>query len=300
MTAIDHQPASLAAFSVDVEDYFQAEALRSFCPRSMWEAAEDRTVANTERLLSILDARSMRGTFFVLGWTARRHPDLVRRIAAAGHEIASHGYDHELIYRQSPEAFRHDVRRARRLLRELSGQQVVGYRAPSYTIMARTWWALRVLAEEGHRYDSSIFPIARRRYGMPRAQRWPHRIDLDGQYSIAEFPLPTARLGLLNAPATGGAYLRLLPMRFQQWTVGRMLKTRAPFVLSVHPWELDPGQPRFPVGLRTRWTHYHNLACAEMRLCRLLEAGIFRPMGEVLSTLGLLRGDGAGEPPASS
>jgi polysaccharide deacetylase family protein (PEP-CTERM system associated) len=279
---------SLAAFSVDVEDYFQAEALRAFCPRSMWEAAEDRTVANTESLLSILDARSTRGTFFVLGWTARHHPELVRRIAAAGHEIASHGSEHELIYRQSPEAFRMDVRRARQLLQDLSGQEVAGYRAPSYTIMARTQWALRILAEEGHRYDSSIFPIARRRYGMPRARRWPHRIDVDEQCSIVEFPLPTVRLGLINVPATGGAYLRLLPLRYQQWAVGRMLKARVPFVLSIHPWELDPGQPRFPVGLRTRWTHYHNLAGAETRLTRLLGAGEFQPMGEVLSTLGLL------------
>jgi polysaccharide deacetylase family protein (PEP-CTERM system associated) len=294
-----HEP--LAAFSVDVEDYFQVEALREFCPRAQWGSAEDRTVANTERLLSILEARSTRGTFFILGWTARCHPELVRRIAAAGHEVASHGSEHELVYRQSPDEFREDVRGARRLLQDLSGQEVAGYRAPSYTIMARTQWALRILVEEGYRYDSSIFPIARRRYGMPRAQRWPHRIPVDERRSIAEFPLPTVRFGPLNVPATGGAYLRLMPLRYQLWAVHRMLKARAPFVLNVHPWELDPTQPRFPVDLRTRWTHYHNLAKAEARLASLLAAGRFQSLREVLERLGLLEvGVATGSPHHSS
>lgn len=279
---------SRGAFSADIEDYFQAEALRAFCPHAAWESFEDRTVANTERLLSILGARGIRGTFFVLGWTAQRHPDLVRRIAAAGHEVGSHGFDHELVYRQDANAFRQDIRRARQLLQDLSGQEVIGYRAPSYTIMTRTLWALSIIAEEGFRYDSSIFPIARRRYGMPRAPRWPHRIDLGPQRSIVEFPLPTVRIGALNAPATGGAYLRLLPFPFQRWTVGRMLRARRPFVLSIHPWELDPGQPRFPVGLRTRWTHYHNLHRAESRLTALLALGRFRTQADVLHELDLL------------
>ena len=230
----------------------------------------------------------MKGTFFVLGWTARRHPDLVRDIAAAGHEIASHGFDHELVYNQSPEVFRQDIRRARQLLQDLSGQEVVGYRAPSYTIMTRTMWALRILAEEGYRYDSSIFPIARRRYGMPRANRWPHCIRVDDHYSIVEFPLPTIKFGPLNLRATGGAYLRLLPFCLQQWSVRRMLKAKLPFVLTIHPWELDLGQPRFPVKMRTRWTHYHNLDKAEMRLTSLLSLDGFQSQAEVLKRLGLL------------
>jgi len=279
---------SRAAFSADIEDYFQAEALRSFCPRSAWDSFEDRTAANTERLLEILGSRGIRGTFFVLGWTAQRHPDLVRRIAAAGHEIGSHGFDHELIYRQDAKAFRQDIRRARQLLQDLSGQEVIGYRAPSYTIMTRTLWALGIIAEEGFRYDSSVFPIARRRYGMPSAPRWPHRIALDDGRSVVEFPLPTVRFGTLNAPATGGAYLRLLPLRFQQWTVGRMLRAGLPFVLSIHPWELDPGQPRFPVRPRTRWTHYHNLRNAETRLTTLLSMGRFQAQADVLRELDLL------------
>lgn len=279
----------LAAFSADVEDYFQVEALREICPRSGWEACEDRTVDNTLRLLDLLDRHGARGTFFVLGWTAERHPDLVRRIARAGHEIGSHGYTHELIYNLSPEAFRSEVRRTRQLLQDLSGQQVLGYRAPSYTIVERTTWALGILAEEGYRYDSSIFPIPRRRYGMPGAPRWPHRLPISGQLgSIIEFPLPTVRVGLFNLPATGGAYLRLLPFGFQLWAIRRMLRQARPFVVTIHPWELDPEQPRQPVGLRTRWTHYHNLHQTESRLARLLSLTSFRSQADVLADMQLL------------
>ena len=278
----------LAAFSVDVEDYFQVEALRSFCPRSKWESFEDRTERNTERVMELLASHSAKGTFFILGWTAKRHPDLVRRIASEGHEVASHGYDHELIYNLDPQAYREDIRRARELLQDLSGQEVIGYRAPSYTIMTRTLWALPILVDEGYRYDSSIFPIARRRYGMPKARRWPHRMDLDDGRSLAEFPLPTIRFGPLNLPATGGAYLRLLPFGLQKWAVMRMLRDRRPFVLTIHPWELDPDQPRFPVGLRTRWTHYHNLHRASARLGNLVGCARFCPMAQILKNVGLL------------
>lgn len=279
---------SLAAVSVDVEDYFQVEALRPLCPREKWESFEDRTEPNVDRVLDLLARREARGTFYLLGWTAERHPDLVRRIAAAGHEVASHGCDHELVYHHTPETFRRDVRRARALLQDLSGQEVIGYRAPSYTIMARTWWALSVLAEEGYRYDSSIFPIPRRRYGMPGANRWPHRIDLDGGRSIAEFPLPTIRVGPVNLPATGGAYLRILPLAVQRWAVQRMVRVEMPFVINVHPWELDPGQPSMPVGRGTRFTHYHNLARTGRRLESLLSLASFRPQVDVLRSLRLL------------
>ena len=280
--------ASLAAFSVDVEDYFQVEALRRFCPRERWESFEDRTEASTDRLLEMLARLEARGTFFVLGWVAARHPSLVQRIAAAGHEIASHGFDHELVYHQTPAAFRDDVRRARALLQDLSGQEVIGYRAPSYTIVARTQWALPILVQEGYRYDSSIFPIPRRRYGMPGCPRWPHRRAAGPELLIAEFPLPTVRLGPVNAPATGGAYLRLLPYSFQAWAVRRILRQNRPFVLTIHPWELDSRQPRFPVGARTRWTHYHNLERAGVRLEGLLKLSTYRPISEILRKLDLL------------
>lgn len=279
---------SSAAFSADVEDYFQVEALRRICPREEWGRFEDRTEANTNRLLELLAQKGARGTFFILGWTAQRHPALVRRIAAAGHEVGSHGYDHELVYNQSQEEFRQDVRRARAVLQDISGKDVVGYRAPSYTIVERTLWALRILAEEGYAYDSSIFPIRRRRYGIPGAPRIPHRRHLDGGAEIVEFPLPTFRVGPINLPATGGAYLRLLPFELQARVVRRILDSGMGFVLTIHPWELDPGQPSLPVNLRTRWTHYHNLDRAEERLAKLLSLASFRPLNEVLQGLGLL------------
>lgn len=279
---------SLAAFSVDLEDYYQVEALRSMCPRERWGEFPDRLAENAERILGILDAHDTKGTFFVLGCVAQKHPDLIRRIAACGHEIASHGQDHELVYRMTPDTYRDDVHRARALLQDLSGQEVIGYRAPSYTVMTQTLWALPILVEEGYRYDSSIYPIARRRYGMPKAQRWPHRIDLDAGRSIAEFPMTTVRIGRINLPATGGAYLRLLPFAWQRWAVGRIARQGKPLMLSIHPWELDPGQPRFPVPLRTRWTHYHNLAKSEERLSALLSMGCYEPVRSILETLELL------------
>lgn len=278
----------LAAFSTDVEDYFQAEALREFCPRDRWHTLDDRCVANTERLLALLERLGVRGTFYVLGWIGMRHPELVRRIAGLGHEVASHGTNHELIYRQTPEEFRADVRDARRLLQDLSGQPVEGYRAPSYTIVERTRWALTVLAEEGYLYDSSVFPIRRRRYGIAGAPRHPTRETLPDGRTLVEFPLPAVRLGPLNLPATGGAYLRLLPLGFQAWAVRDLLKSGYAVALNFHPWELDPGQPRFPVRLRTRWTHYHNLDTAEARLESILRLAPFRTQREILGELGLL------------
>jgi polysaccharide deacetylase family protein (PEP-CTERM system associated) len=193
-----------------------------------------------------------------------------------------------LVYNQDPAAFRADVRRTRGLLEDLTGCGVYGYRAPSYTIVESTQWALSILADEGYLYDSSIFPIHRRRYGMPRAPRWPWRMSLPDGRGLAEFPLPTIRCGLFNLPASGGAYLRLLPFALQRWALGRMRDSRRPFVLTIHPWELDPEQPRFPVGLRTRWTHYHNLDRTTPRLETLLSTDAYRPLIEVLQELDLL------------
>jgi polysaccharide deacetylase family protein (PEP-CTERM system associated) len=290
---------SLAALSVDVEDYFQVESLRQLCPRERWSAFEDRTEASTHRVLDLLDDYEARATFFVLGWSAERHPRLVREIAARGHEIGSHGYAHELVTRQGPEDFRADVRRARKLLQDLSGQPVLGYRAPSYTIVSRTRWALTILAQEGHRYDSSIFPIKRLRYGIPGAPRWPHALELSDGLSLVEFPLPTVRLGWINVPATGGAYLRLFPMSFQTWALKDLIRNERAFVVNVHPWELDPEQPRFPVGVRTRLTHYHNLNCTKTRLSTFLSLTKFRCQLAILVNLGLLTEVIDGKPSSS-
>jgi polysaccharide deacetylase family protein (PEP-CTERM system associated) len=280
--------SGLAAFSVDVEDYFQAEALRPFCPRPRWADFEDRTETNTCRLLEMLDRRGIKGTFFVLGWTARRHPGLVKRIAGAGHEVASHGENHELIYQQTPDDFRRDVKDSRALLQDLAGQDILGYRAPSYSIVERTRWALTVLAEEGYRYDSSIFPIKRKKYGIPSAPRRPHVIETPNGGSLVEFPMPTVRLWAFNLPATGGAYLRLLPWTFQEWAFKSLLATGLPVVVNVHPWETDPLQPRFPLRWPWSWTHYHNLECTESRLDRLFGLASFQSQVEVLKSLGFL------------
>ena len=279
---------SLAALSVDVEDYFQVESLRRFCPRERWHEFEDRTEASTHRVLDVLDAHDARATFFVLAWSAEKHPRLVRQIAERGHEIASHGYAHELVTRQNPDEFRADVRRARRLLQDQSGQPVLGYRAPSYTIVSRTRWALDILAEEGYRYDSSIFPIKRLRYGIPGAPRWPHEVELGEGKTLVEYPLPTVKVGGINIPATGGAYLRLLPMSFQTRALKDLIEKKRPFVINVHPWELDPEQPRFPVGVRTRWTHYYNLNQTKTRLSAFLSLTKFRSQLDILQDLGFM------------
>jgi len=278
----------LGVITVDVEDYFQAEALRAHCPRNRWDSLEDRTEANTDRLLDLLEGKGIRGTFFVLGWSADRHPELVRRIADRGHEVASHGYDHELIYRQEPQVFRADVDRARKLLQDLSGQPVLGYRAPSYTVVSRTRWALDILAETGHVYDSSIFPIRRQKYGIPDAPRAPHRVGKGD--ALIEFPLPAVRVGGVNLPATGGAYTRLFPMMFQRWAVRRLLGEGIPVAVNVHPWELDPGQPRMELTPLRRLIHYGNLSRTEARLSSLLDLAQFAPMIEILGELGFTEG----------
>ena len=269
-------------FSVDVEDYFQTEALSRFCPREQWTKCEDRTEGNTEKILDLLEKRGILGTFFVLGWTAERHPQLIKRIADRGHEVASHGYAHELIYRQTPQVFREDIRRAKGILESLTGTAVLGYRAPSYTIMAGTRWALDILQEEGHVYDSSIFPIKRKKYGIPGAPRAPHRITTSSGASLWEFPLPAVGHGKFRLPATGGAYLRLLPLAFQEWAVRKLLSENIPVVFNVHPWELDPAQPKFPVGWGTKLTHYKNLARTRERMERILDLGPAGPIKQLL------------------
>ena len=209
------------AMSIDVEDYFHVSVFDGIVPRTEWERMESRVVANTTRLLEIFDEFSVRSTFFVLGWVAERHPDLVRAIAGRGHEIASHGYAHRLVYDQTPAAFRADVRRAKQLLEDASGRPVVGYRAPSYSITARSLWALDVLLEEGYQYDSSIFPIRHDRYGIPLSGRQPYAIERNGG-TLVEVPGSTTHLGPLNLPVAGGGYFRILPYGWTRWGIDRV------------------------------------------------------------------------------
>jgi polysaccharide deacetylase family protein (PEP-CTERM system associated) len=258
------------AMSIDVEDYFHVSVFDGIVPRSQWDTMESRVIRNTERLLDIFDEFEVHSTFFVLGWVGERHPELVKTIAARGHEVASHGYAHRLVYDQTRAAFRDDVRRAKAILEEASGRRVIGYRAPSYSITPRSLWALDILIEEGYAYDSSIFPIRHDRYGIPVSDRRPYRIDRAGS-SIIEVPASTTRMGPLNFPVAGGGYFRILPYWWTRWGVNRVNESeRRPAVFYLHPWEIDPLQPRLQAGRLGRFRHYRNLEITEARLRRLL------------------------------
>jgi polysaccharide deacetylase family protein (PEP-CTERM system associated) len=262
--------AVVNAMSIDVEDYFHVTAFDGTVPRADWDAMPSRVEANTERLLAIFDEFHVRSTFFILGWVGQRFPDLVRAIASRGHEIASHGYAHRLVYDQTLHAFRDDVRRAKALLEDVSGRRVIGYRAPSYSITSRSLWALDVLLEQGYEYDASIFPIRHDRYGIPVSGRRPYKIRRQ-LGTLVEVPGSTTRLGQLNLPVAGGGYFRLLPYWWTRWGISRINRLEGlPAIFYLHPWEIDPDQPRLPATRVTRVRHYWNLERTEARLRQLL------------------------------
>jgi len=272
--------------TVDVEDYFHVSVFDGVLPRASWDSMESRVVANTERLLDLFDEHAVRGTFFVLGWVAERFPDLVRSIAARGHELASHGYAHRLVYEQTPDVFRDDVRRAKALIEDISGRRVKGYRAPSFSVTERSLWALDVLLEEGHRYDASIFPIRHDRYGIPDAPRWPHAMPRGGG-ELFEVPGSTVRLGGTNVPVAGGGYFRILPYAWTRWGIARLNQVEGqPAIFYLHPWEIDPQQPRLRASALGRFRHYRNLHLTERRLRALMSDFAFGPLDRVLAGCG--------------
>jgi len=284
MTVQHHAQPIVNAMSVDVEDYFHVSALASAAPRSAWDSFESRVVANTERLLALFDEAGVTATFFTLGWVADRHPALVRRIAALGHEIASHGYAHELVYDLNAERFREDVRRAKATLEAIVASPVEGYRAPSYSITRRSLWALDVLLEEGYAYDASIFPIRHDRYGIPNAPRHVHRLHRAAG-SLVEAPPSTVRLTRFNLPIAGGGYFRLLPYRYTAWGVQRVNRDeRKPVFFYLHPWEIDPDQPRLQTSWLSRQRHYRNLHLTEQRLVQLMRDFRFAPVRSILES----------------
>jgi polysaccharide deacetylase family protein (PEP-CTERM system associated) len=271
--------------SIDVEDYFHVSVFDGVVPRTTWDSLESRVYANTLRLLDLFDEFQVRSTFFILGWVAERHPGLVRDIALRGHEIASHGYAHRLIYDQTPAAFRHDVRRAKRLIEEACGRPVRGYRAPSYSVTPRSLWALDVLLEEGYEYDASIFPIRHDRYGIPVSGRRPYLIERQIG-TLAEVPGSTTRVGPLNLPVAGGGYFRQFPYAWTRWGISRINRLEGrPAVFYLHPWEIDPDQPRLPVGRLGRFRHYRNLERTEARLRQLLTDFRFTTVETVVDEL---------------
>ncbi len=310
------------ALTIDVEDYFQVSAFEAVCPPEAWGRLAPRVEANTDRVLTILEERGVYATFFVLGWVAERFPALVRRIATGGHEVASHGFGHRRVNTQTRDEFRDDIRRAKALLEDLAGQPVLGYRAPSYSIGPTCLWAFDELREAGHRYDSSVFPIRHDLYGLSDWPRFPFWLErLDGEASqgnwvpaepearssqfpvpcsksipetgnrepgtgnvLLEIPITTLRLLGQSLPIAGGGYFRLLPYAVTRWGLTRINREEArPFVFYLHPWELDPAQPRMPgAGLKSRFRHYLNLAKTEERFRRLLGDFRFGPIRDAV------------------
>lgn len=256
------------ALTVDVEDYFQVSALAPYIGREQWDGIACRVERNVDFILELFARFDARATFFTLGWVAQRYPALVRRIADAGHEVASHGFAHRRATEQSPAEFLEDIRLARALLEDIVSAPVVGYRAPSFSVGPANAWAFDCIAEAGYRYSSSVYPIRHDHYGVPDGSRFPYR----STGSLMELPIATVRVCGSNWPAGGGGYFRLLPYRLSRWSLGRInARDGQPAVFYFHPWELDPGQPRVAgVDMRTRFRHYVNLRSMAPRLERLL------------------------------
>ena len=260
----------LAAFTVDVEDYFHVSGFAEVVPTSSWQERSARVEVGLNKLLELLDRHQVRGTFFILGWVADHQPALVRRIAELGHELGSHSYAHQLVYRQTVQEFRDDVRRSREVIEQATGQRVTIYRAPSFSIVRDSLWALEVLVEEGFTIDSSIFPIWHDRYGIPDAETNPCEMR-NRAGTIVEFPPTVWELGRLRMPVGGGGYLRIFPELVTRVGLNAVARAGRPFQIYVHPWELDPGQPRLPGRWLSRQRHYRNLDKTEARLARLLK-----------------------------
>ena len=276
------------AMTIDVEDYFHVAALAESIKVDEWDARECRVEANTDALLALFDEKSIKSTFFVLGWVAQRYPDLVKRIAAGGHEVASHGFSHQLVYKQTPEVFRDETQRSKALLEDLIQAPVDGYRAASYSITAQSRWALDILVELGFVWDSSIFPVNHDRYGMPGTPELPYRLTTDNGGEIIEFPLSTAKLLGRTVPIAGGGYFRLFPYWFSRWGLGSINRKQEPFIFYLHPWEIDTGQPRVKASAFSMFRHYNNLDKCMDRLRMLTDDFQFATVGDVLRSKQLL------------
>ncbi len=271
-------------FTVDVEEYYQVSSLEPYVPRESWDRMQSRVAVGTDQLLELLAAAGTKATHFVLGCVAERSPEVVRRIAAAGHEIASHGWDHRRVTEQTPEQFRASVRRTKAFLEDLTGQTVLGFRAPSFSIVEGREWALDILLEEGYTYDSSLFPVQRRGYGYASGARDPHWLERPGG-RLAELPPATLRRLGRNLPAGGGGYLRLLPFALVRGAFADAEARGVPTTFYIHPWELDPDQPRLAVSWKTRIRHYGGLARTRDRIGQLLATFRFGPIRDSLATV---------------
>ena len=270
------------ALTFDVEEYFHVSAYSDHVRPEDWRSYPSRVGASVTKILDLLDQHNCRATFFSLGWIAENRPEVIRQIAARGHEIACHSFRHRRVFELTPEEFREDTRCAKEILEDVSGTPVFGYRAPSFSITSKSQWAIEILAELGFAYDSSVFPVRHLNYGMPRAPRSPFRIDT--RYGpIVEFPMSTLDLGGVRAPFGGGAYLRLLPYRYTLWGI-RYVNDREnrPVCVYLHPWELDADQPRMSGSLSAKVRHYFGLGGTETKLKRLLGSLEFCTLGALI------------------
>lgn len=258
------------AMTVDVEDYFQVSAFETYIKKSQWDTLEHRVQSNTQHILDIFAQHNVKATFFTLGWVAERYPELVKRIVNEGHELASHGYEHIRVTEQTPEQFRMDVRKTKTLLEDISGVEIKGYRAASYSIGRDNLWALDILAEEGHKYSSSIYPVKHDLYGMPEAPRFPYQ-PIEGS-DFKEIPISTLRMGNKNYPCGGGGFFRLYPYFISRWAFNRINNTEQQAgIFYFHPWEIDADQPRQEnLAFKAKFRHYLNLQRMQGRIKSLL------------------------------
>jgi len=275
---------NIHGISFDIEEHFQVAAFDCPARRRHWDVLQSRVEKNTHALLELLDAHDVKATMFILGWVAERHGNLIKRIADAGHEIACHGYAHELLTAQNPSDFREDVRKAKRILEDHLGLQVFGYRAPTFSITKETQWALPILVEEGFLYDSSIVPVLHDNYGIPDASPFIHRIETSSGM-LWEIPPSTSKIGGIHIPIAGGGYFRLFPYRVLRFFLKRFERGGRPLIMYFHPWEVDPGQPRMNGSMLSQFRHYVNLEKTQGRLNQLLGDFSFGPIRELVPDL---------------
>ena len=273
------------ALTIDVEDYYMVSNFADVVIFDEWGALESRIEKNTIKVLDLLDENGVKATFFILGWIAEHHPGIVREIYSRGHEIASHGYNHRLVYMLSEEEFRDDTRRSKRLLEDIIGDEVKGYRAASYSITKDSLWAIDILIEEGFTYDSSIFPVRHDRYGYPGFSRFSKTMKKsDGAGELLEIPPSTIKIFGMSIPVAGGGYLRLLPVNVLEWCIDSLNRKEGErAVIYVHPWEFDPDQPRLKGSMVSMFRHYHNIKKMQEKFTRLLKRFRFAPLRDLYS-----------------
>jgi len=290
MTIRDNTATVWNAMTVDVEEHFQVSAFAGSIDRGDWGSLPSRVVDNTLRLLDLFEETEIQATFFVLGWVAERHPDLLKRIASHGHEMASHGHSHRLIYTQTPEEFRDDLVRSKQLIEDATGRTVSGHRAASFSIGSKNLWALDVIAELGFSYDSSVFPVSHDLYGMPGAPRGIYRVRTHNGTSLVEVPPSTLAINGWALPVGGGGYLRLYPTSFTRWAIRRLNRVeQRPAVVYVHPWEVDPEQPRVKhAPWKSKARHYVNLSTTMKKLGILIKHGRYTTMQRIIDMSGEL------------